>query len=37
MTNRRQFLKNAGVVFTGCHLMNEHLHAQPAAAPKSAR
>ena len=34
MTNRRQFLKNAGVVFTGCHLMNQHLHAQPAAAPK---
>ena len=38
MTNRRQFLKNAaattGVVFTGCHLMNDRLHAQPAAAPK---
>jgi aminocarboxymuconate-semialdehyde decarboxylase len=34
MTNRRQFLKNAGVVFTGCHLLNQHLHAQPAAAPK---
>jgi aminocarboxymuconate-semialdehyde decarboxylase len=34
MTNRRQFLKNAGVVFTGCHLMNQYLHAQPAAAPK---
>ena len=31
MTNRRQFLKNAGVVFTGCHLMNNRLHAQPAA------
>ena len=34
MTNRRQFLKNAGVVFTGCHLMNDRLNAQPAAAPK---
>jgi aminocarboxymuconate-semialdehyde decarboxylase len=36
MTNRRQFLKNAGVVFTGCHLMQDHLHAQPAA-PKKRR
>jgi len=38
MTNRRQFLRNAattaGVVFTGCHLMNDRLNAQPAAAPK---
>ncbi len=34
MNNRRQFLKTAGVVFTGCHLMHERLRAQPAAAPK---
>jgi aminocarboxymuconate-semialdehyde decarboxylase len=34
MTNRRQFLRNAGVVFTGCHLMKERLQAQPAAPKK---
>ena len=38
MTNRRQFMKNAaasaGVVFTGCHLLSGHLHAQAKAAPK---
>jgi len=30
MNNRRQFLQNAaGVVFTGCHLLNRTLRAQP--------
>ena len=40
MTNRRQFLKNAaataGVMFTGCHLLNQQSHAQTAA-PRRAR
>src|ERR1700693_2422567 len=35
MPNRRQFLKNAasavGVMFTGCHLLNQKAHAQTAA------
>ena len=38
MTNRRQFFKeaaaSAGVVFTGCCLMNNRLGAQSGAAPK---
>lgn len=38
MTNRRKFLKEAaataGVLFTGCSLLDHQLHAQPAAAQK---
>jgi aminocarboxymuconate-semialdehyde decarboxylase len=39
MTNRRQFLQKsaatAGVLFTGCHLLNGPLGAQPAARPRT--
>src|SRR5712691_11769976 len=38
MTNRRQFIKDAaataGVLFTGCNLLDHQLHAQPAPAQK---
>jgi aminocarboxymuconate-semialdehyde decarboxylase len=34
MNNRRQFLRDAGVVFTGCSLLDRHLAAQSPAAPK---
>ncbi len=38
MPNRRQFLKNAasaaGVMFTGCHLLNQKARAQTAAPPR---
>ena len=38
MTNRRQFIKDAtataGVLFTGCNLLDDQLHAQPAPAQK---
>src|SRR5258708_16591818 len=38
MTDRRQFIRDAaataGVLFTGCNLLDDQLHAQPAPAQK---